>query len=131
MREIKFRAWIDKYKRFADAVEVHSDGSWNYDIKVGGNFEYSVNEEGDHLCQYTGLKDKNGVEIYEGDLIEASNHENPSVFKVEFIEGGFCATNPRVEGYPTDINHFYSSVGCCIKVIGNIHGIPKLLEIKS
>jgi uncharacterized phage protein (TIGR01671 family) len=99
------------------------------------NYLFTQFEEGDYgiipegegerlpLMQYTGLKDKNGVEIYEDDLFKSEIH-NPSNFRVEFLEGAWCATSPHVEDYPTDMNHF----GTAIEVIGNIHENPELLE---
>lgn len=59
-REIKFRAWDKSCNKMRgtngvkDCFAIRSDGSINYDFQ---------------LMQYTGLKDKNGVEIYEGDVI--------------------------------------------------------------
>lgn len=74
--------------------------------------------------QYTGLKDIVGKEIYEGDIVHSDDHQPPR-YAIEFIEGGFCATHELIKGYPIDINHFYPSVGCAIKVIGNIHDNPE------
>jgi hypothetical protein len=55
MREIKFRRWDDELKKmFYCGFTIPADG-----------------EVPDHLMQYTGLKDKNGKEIYEDDIVKA------------------------------------------------------------
>ena len=118
---IKFRIWCRDDKNFSYWGFI--DNGFNC-IPTGRGF--SLSEAQELSEQYTGLKDKNGVEIWEGDIITSKEH-NPSAFVVEFIDGGFCCTHGD-ESYPTDINHFYSSVGCCIEVIGNIHDNPELLE---
>ena len=63
MREIKFRVWLKQRDKmvYFDLFEPDRD----YIIKE----EASV-REGDPVMQYTGLKDKNGKEIYEGDILE-------------------------------------------------------------
>lgn len=120
-REIKFRAWDTKYNRFhATGFGVFGGCQW------GACKSDTLNEM--VLEQFTGLKDKNGIEIYEGDIVKADNH-NPQFYMIEFIEGGFCATWKNGDGYTIDINHFYSSVGCEISIIGNIHENQALINV--
>lgn len=120
-REIKFRAWDGDKMRYnvlaghGDYVAEHEDDSiwwWHEPPKA--------------IMQFTGLLDKNGKEIYEGDIVEAKNW-NPMCYTVEFIEGGFCFTHPKLKGSPIDINLMFSSQGCACAVIGNVHENPELL----
>lgn len=112
-REIKFRQFCSD--------EDHVDYGMHY-MKFNG----ILVRDGDwHIMQYTGLKDKNGLDIYEGDIFKSEIH-NPQNFHVEFVEGAWCATAPIVEGYPTEMNHFSLD---SIEVIGNIYENPELLEV--
>lgn len=75
-------------------------------------------ENGELICeQYTGLKDKNGKEIYEGDIVKAGGR----IYEVAWLEkdgGWFCFTE---DDYHTPLYHLEA------EVIGNIHENPELL----
>lgn len=115
MRPLKFRQAVFNNK--SEFLE------WHYWGFMGDRFEgpctqISRGNTQSESLQYTGLKDKNGIEIYEGDFIKAKGY-NPKNYRIDFIEGGFCATHPNLKGFPIDINHFYPSTGCSVEVVGN------------
>ena len=118
MREIKFRAWDTINKKFIiddedDGFVVTPDGSiqtWN---KNAETYMSSDRGRGAILLQYTGLKDKNSKEIYEGDIVKTKNKR---IFEIEI---------PYI--------YFEIADGCWnteidFRVIGNIYENPELLE---
>lgn len=128
MREIKFRAWDNERKIMRSSVELarlHFDESlpycfytWDDRMILGKNLV---------LMQYTGLKDKNGKEIYEGDIIKLFipqiMSENNGVIDIERI---FCVEyNLQKCGYGNIL-----SKPEYIEVIGTIYENPELVEEK-
>ncbi len=87
MREIKFRAWNKPTNEMNYYVEhyTYADGSWG--CSAGTNNNPIGNSENFILMQYTGLKDKNGKEIYEGDIIRIKHPFKDRNFEgtVEFM----------------------------------------------
>lgn len=127
MREIKFRAWDKENKKMR-----HFDDFWlcgeYQSIAFSLTKKESDEQEGTYcldfmqddlspLMQYTGIKDRNGVEVYEGDIV--------------LIDYG----NPDYEQYKEIINDIRKDCNfdkeVVYKVIGNIYENPELMEVKN
>lgn len=129
MREIKFRA-IHKStlkKWYTDELYFH-DGKWFENYRALDNY-FPINLEQCVVLQYTGLTDKNGIEIYEGDVIICEGYRG---YYVSFKEGCFALeyldTITRAIHYArvTPINHIRTTEW---EVIGNIYEHPHLMEL--
>ena len=105
-REIKFR-WI-----------APQTGRWEYinieDITAEIDF-------GGTLGQYTGLKDKNEKEIYEGDIVKNKHGYLSKIELVEFFEGGFSP-------FANDLDEVFCWRKEDCEIIGNIYENPNLLK---
>ncbi|RIJ64109.1 YopX family protein [Rummeliibacillus sp. POC4] len=130
MREIKFRAWEKDLKVMVYNNELCGHIGYNCNPVRALNIILNEDDYGYEFMQYTGLKDKNGREIYEGDVL-LFNNTHPNAY----LENWLCVVKYRcgsfVCEYPKDgvYNHF-DSWNDFVKweVIGNRFEIPELLE---
>ena len=154
MREIKFRAWDDHYKYMNYKVLVGIYGEWeqvkddkNYtaccmwvepdkvDYKCEPHWTHFEPYHKDiHLMQYTGLKDKNGLEIYEGDIIDIHQTVNGyNQFVIEYDNYKFSAryynqkTKEIGSWYNYDLDELFelNEYEKELEVVGNIYEVLK------
>ena len=132
MREIRFRGrdkinseWI-----YGDLMHPHmqTDCEWMI-IPVESILSDAKFVDPQTIGQYTGLEDKYGIPIFEGDILRMDTF-NPDVCEVRFIEGAFCLQFPSAQ-YPADIHYIHHADRPQATVIGNIYDNPELLEVKS
>lgn len=130
MREIKFRAYSKKWGMiYKDSrgfsIDVHAKTAW----------QDCADDENIELMQFTGLKDKHGAEIYEGDILSHGfwngiKEEGPCLHSISWDE-------QSAQYVSTEINNEYDNIeypfidNLCGEVIGNIHQNPELLKCGS
>ena len=152
MRDIKFRIWDKRCRLYltlagADWGGVEDRGTFcnfkyvhlfppegvpmrNPSPHYGGCLSFKLTDSVDNnrlvFEQYTGCKDKNGTEIYEGDVVKVEG--DGEIYRVKWIRSGF-GLEPRYNSprYPVLGN---VELHRKIEVIGNIHENPELLEEK-
>ncbi len=123
MRELKFRVWDKRYKQYVKPYAICLDGRAIVIAEPCDDRE-TLDSERIIIEQYTGLKDKNGKEIYEGDVLDVSSvFVKPKKMIVKFSEMA-CGFEPFANGCPD----CYFPEGKDVVVIGNIHENPELLE---
>ena len=126
MRKIQFRG-KNRYRKewLYGSLSQYGDGSYGID---------GVPVEADSVGQFTGLLDKNGKEIYEGDIVRYQDTMGYSfIGLIGFDEGRFGFVNRRGIG-TLDKDGVYADGYCSVpytieyEVLGNIHDNPELLQ---
>ncbi|WP_313309697.1 YopX family protein [Lactococcus taiwanensis] len=120
----KFRVWDKEENRMIDDYEVliSSDGCAYYNHYEGGLRDLGFDVE---IMQSTGLKDKNDVEVYEGDIVRCSRGCPHLIYWEKELGGTYIGGMPA--WYLSGLNGGYAWTGT-EEIIGNIYENPELLE---
>ena len=130
-RKIKFKAWVMKEKEMTEVLffETREDGKLY--VLYKDNTKCTLGKFAVELLQFTGLIDKNGKEIYEGDIIRLKHHIDKRINvtgKVVFLseQASFGIIDDLCQEYP-----LFRNTTEQIEIIGNIYENSELLEGKQ
>lgn len=137
MRKIKFRAWDKKNKKMAYSDDGNLEYGWFTDndgcmLCVRIEKDIKLN----NIMEYTGLKDKNGKEIYEGDILEVVNNLNEEIKKlythnviVKHVNGAFVATwEDDIDGETYSHFNNYNTPVVTFEIIGNVYETKEVFK---
>lgn len=128
-REILFRGKVKLPDNYRGHNLLHRNGDWVYGLMNSNGSIRGIFVDTNTIGQYTGLTDKNGARIFEGDIIKTMIFQDAygtDKFCVQFVQGNFCVCH-------NDTGNVWTLRSCAesVKVIGNVYDNPELLRENS
>lgn len=132
MREILFRGKPTENEWVYGSLDNHIETKPRILLNDRSGF-WNIGVRADTVGQFTGLTDKNGKRIFEGDIIKHHRHlwgEDISDIGVVFWNAGTCQFR-RTSSQDGETPQVWQSTAEHYEIIGNIHDNPELLEVKQ
>lgn len=121
----RFRAWDKTYKKMYEVDEIHWDcGEFDF---IGDAITFKRGADEVELMQSTGLFDKDGKEVFVGDVIKCTRGCPHEVYLEKEYGGTFIGGMPTI--YLKGIREGYAWTGA-EEILGNIYENPELLEVE-
>ncbi|CCB95248.1 putative uncharacterized protein SPs0621 (Putative uncharacterized protein) [Streptococcus salivarius JIM8777] len=120
----RFRAWLKEDKEMIDVDEMHfKNGELDF---IGNGITWMYKKSDIVLMQSTGFKDKNGKEIFEGDIVDSEDGILSGVVEFRPDLGMFVSTLIKYNNFERLCN-----VADSVHIIGDIYTNPELAEVSS
>ena len=126
----RFRAWLKEDKEMIDVDEMHfKNGELDF---IGNGITWMYKKSDIVLMQSTGFKDKNGKEIFEGDILRVTNLSSwLEVVSFNEDKATFVSKETKRKVEETPLYDLFNTDIFEVEIIGNIYENPELLEVSS
>ena len=121
-REIKFRAWVKKEKEMTKVLGLETRDYATLNVLYNDNSKCTLGIFAVEIMQYTGLKDKNGKEIYEGDIVILNDTEEENRCVVKYKYGSYILVDGDLRENLSNVEDKF------LEVVGNVYENKNLLE---